>query len=389
MSISVNARKTINILGATGSIGNSTIDVIKQSDQDYKVIALTADKNFSELAKLAIETKAQYAVIADDKYFKDLKSALAGSKVKAMSGSSSIEEVAAMGADWTMSAINGSAGLAPTHAAVKCGKTVALANKESLVCAGNLLMNEVKKYGTNLIPVDSEHNAIFQVLDQNNQSAVERIILTASGGPFRGYDKKQLENVTLEQALKHPNWNMGQKITIGSATMMNKGLELIEAHYLFSIDHKNIEVVIHPQSIIHSMVGYIDGSVLAQMGSADMRIPIANALAWPKRINTNCQKLDFTKITDLNFSQVDNKIFPSIDLARKAIEIGDCGSIIFNSANEIAIDQYLSGNIKFTDIFKIVADSLDNIPPEKINNFDDVYNMISKSENFINKSLDN
>ena len=357
--------KSVSIFGATGSVGRSTLDLIRQHPDQYEIIALTANGNASELAALAREFSAKVAVVADDSAYEELKRLLAGSSTEAASGTVALNDAAAMGADWTMAAIVGCAGLPPTLEALRCGKTVALANKEALVSAGALMMTEARKAGATLLPVDSEHNAIFQALQGGRIDQVRKITLTASGGPFRTWTREQMASVTPEQAVAHPNWDMGAKISVDSATMMNKGLELIEAHHLFPVGLENIGILVHPQSVIHSMVEYRDCSTLAQLGSPDMRIPIASALAWPERMTTNCKPLDLAEIGRLEFEQPDESRFPATKIARAAITAGGGKPAMLNAANEVAVAAFLGGAVQFLDITEIVTRLLDSYsPPE-------------------------
>jgi len=355
--------RSISILGATGSVGTSTLDLIREDRKKYSIMVLTANDNAEELAKLAIEFDAAIAVVADPLKYSLLKDLLTDSAVEAAAGPDRLVEAAALGADWTMAAIVGCAGLAPTLAAVKCGKTVALANKEALVSAGSLMMAQVSASGATLLPVDSEHNAIFQCLQGGRIDQVRKITLTASGGPFRTWTRGQMASVTPEQAVAHPNWDMGAKISVDSATLMNKGLELIEAHHLFPVGHDKIDILVHPQSIIHSMVEYKDCSTLAQLGSPDMRIPIANTLAWPNRMDTMCSPLDLAEIGRLDFEAPDDKQFPALALARGAIEAGGAAPAILNAANEIVVSAFLNGVIQFLEITEIVSRLLESYSP--------------------------
>ncbi len=367
--------RTISIFGATGSVGLSTLDLVRQHRYAYRVVALTANGNASDLAKLANEFDAEIAVVADEAAYPALKAALAGTNIKAAAGPAALIDAAQMGADWTMAAIVGCAGLLPTMAAIEAGKTVALANKEALVSAGELMMAAVARSGATLLPVDSEHNAIFQCLAGGKISQVRKITLTASGGPFRTYSLNQMRAVTPAQAVAHPNWDMGAKISVDSATMMNKGLELIEAHHLFPIGLDNIDVLVHPQSVIHSMVEYHDRSTLAQLGSPDMRIPIASALAWPDRIETNCQPLDLATIGRLDFEAPDLVRFPALKLARTAIQEGGAKPAILNAANEIAVAAFLSGRIGFLDIADMVSNALDGYAPKTPSTLEELFSV--------------
>ena len=351
--------KKISILGATGSIGKSTLDLIERSPNAFEVEALTAAVNVTALAEAARRTNAKLAVIADDSRLAELSDALSGSGCRAASGSNALVEAATGDADLVMAAIVGCAGLKPTMAAVEAGKTVALANKEALVTAGGLMMTAAESNGTALLPVDSEHNAIFQCLAGSDGKGVSRIILTASGGPFWTATADQLREATPEQAVAHPKWNMGAKISVDSATLMNKGLELIEAHYLFGLPSNQIDVLIHPQSVVHSLVEFMDGSVLAQLGSPDMRIPIAYALAWPERMETPAQRLDLAAVARLDFEQPDLDRFPALRLARAAMEEGGSAPAVLNAANEVAVASFLNGRIRFTEIPRLVERALE------------------------------
>lgn len=350
--------KTVSILGATGSIGQSTLDLVQRAPDAYQVLALTAAQDFAGLAAAARATNAKLAVIADETLYDALKAALSGTNIGVAAGPQALVEAAKLEADWTMAAIVGCAGLAPTLAALETGKTVALANKEALVSAGDLMLAVARRTGATLLPTDSEHNAVFQCLDQSAPKGVAKIILTASGGPFRTWTKAQMQAAQPEQALKHPNWAMGAKITIDSATMFNKGLELIEAHYLFEMPADRLEVIFHPQSVIHSMVEYVDGSVLAQMGAPDMRIPIAHCLAWPERMDTPVARLNLAEIAKLEFEAPDEDRFPALRLAREAMVEGGAKPAILNAANEMAVAAYLDRRIAFTDIAVIVESVL-------------------------------
>ncbi|MCE7798332.1 1-deoxy-D-xylulose-5-phosphate reductoisomerase [Sphingobium sufflavum] len=355
--------RTVTIFGATGSVGQSTLDLIARSPDQFAVQAVTAQSDVAGLAKIAIAHHARLAVIGDGSRLADLKAALAGTGVEAAAGPQALIDAAALGADWTMAAIVGIAGLAPTLAAIRQGRTVALANKESLVSAGALMMDAVAASGATLLPVDSEHNAIFQCLAGGRVEDVARIILTASGGPFRTATLDRMRAVTPAQAVKHPNWSMGAKISVDSATMMNKGLELIEAHHLFPVGLDRLEIIVHPQSVIHSMVEYRDRSTLAQLGSPDMRVPIAHALAWPARMASPCQPLDLATIGRLDFEAPDPVRFPALALARAAIEAGGARPAILNAANEVAVAAFLKGRIGFLDIAAIVEETLRRYSP--------------------------
>jgi 1-deoxy-D-xylulose-5-phosphate reductoisomerase len=355
--------RTVTIFGATGSVGTSTLDLIARSPEKFAVQALTAHSDVAALARLAVAHNARLAVIGDEGRYGELKAALRGTNIAAAAGPQALIEAASLGAEWTMAAIVGCAGLAPTLAAIRQGRTVALANKEALVSAGVLMTDAVAASGATLLPVDSEHNAIFQCLSGGRIEEVARIILTASGGPFRTLSLDAMRAVTRAQAVKHPNWSRGAKISIDSATMMNKGLELIEAHHLFPVGLNRLEIIVHPQSVVHSMVEFRDHSTLAQLGSPDMRVPIAHALAWPERMATPCQPLDLATIGRLDFEAPDLVRFPAIRLARAAIEAGGARPAILNAANEVAVAAFLEGRIGFLEIAMIVEETLTRYSP--------------------------
>lgn len=366
------APRRISILGATGSIGCSTLDLIERNRDAYEVVALTANRDSAGLAKAARRVGASLAVIADEAVYADLKRELAGSGIEVAAGVAALEEAARRPVDWTMAAIVGSAGLKPTMAALEGGGTVALANKEALVCAGDLVTAAASRSGARLLPVDSEHNAIFQCFDHARPERVARIILTASGGPFRQLSLAEMRNVTPEQAVKHPVWSMGAKISIDSATLMNKGLELIEAHYLFPVAVDQLDVVIHPQSVVHSLVEYVDGSVLAQLGTPDMRTPIAHTLAWPDRMQTPCERLNLVEIGRLEFEAADETRFPALRLAKAALAQGGARPAVLNAANEVAVAAFLSHKLAFLDIAAIVEEVLACYTPPAPATVDDV-----------------
>ena len=349
--------RTLAILGATGSIGTSTLDLVERHPERFEVVALTAATRVAELADAARRTRARLAVIDDAALLPELEQRLAGTDCRAATGRDALIEAAAA-AEVVMAAIVGCAGLEPVMAAVAAGRTILLANKEALVSAGALMMAAAKQYGATILPVDSEHNAIFQCLAGSRSQDVSRIILTASGGPFRTCSLAQMRRMTPEQAVAHPNWTMGAKISVDSATMMNKGLELIEAHHLFGLPSERIDILVHPESVIHSMVEYIDGSVLAQMGSPDMRIPIAHALAWPERIATPAARLDLAKLASLHFEVPDENRFPALRLAREALDSGAVAPIVLNAGNEEAVAAFLDQRIGFGDIADLVEDLL-------------------------------
>ena len=365
-------RRSVTILGSTGSIGRSTVDLIARDRHGYEVLALTANTNAPLLAAQARRLGAQLAVVADPAYYSALAEALSGSGIACAAGSAALIEAARLPAEWVMAGIVGAAGLGPTLAAVRRKAVVALANKECLVCAGHLFMNEVAENEATLLPVDSEHNAIFQVFDSTARESVERIILTASGGPFRTCTRTEMARATQAEALAHPNWDMGSKISIDSATMMNKGLEIIEAHHLFRMPHERIGILVHPQSIVHSLVAYVDGSVLAQMGMPDMRTPISYCLAWPNRAATPSARLDLARISSLDFDEPDLDRFPAIELARQALDAGGAAPAVLNAANEVAVHAFLGGAIGFLDIPRIVVGVLDRASGLPMHSFDDV-----------------
>lgn len=362
--------KGITVLGSTGSIGLSTLDVLKRHNSRYRVVALSANRNVERMLTQCCEFRPEFAVMADADAAERLLAGIRkqGIDCEVLSGIDGLQHVAALPqTDYVMAAIVGAAGLLPTLAAAQSGKRVLLANKEALVMAGDLFMQAVQKNGAELLPIDSEHNAIFQCMPQGYRhgevpAAVRRIILTGSGGPFRSTSINELDSVTPEQAIAHPNWNMGKKISVDSATMMNKGLELIEACWLFNVSSDLVEIVIHKQSVIHSMVDYIDGSVLAQLGNPDMRTPIAHALAWPERIDSGVDALDIIGVGRLDFETPDLKRFPCLRLAKEAAKAGGTASAILNAANEVAVESFLQGNLSFTGIAQVVESALETLP---------------------------
>ncbi|MBN9507090.1 MAG: 1-deoxy-D-xylulose-5-phosphate reductoisomerase [Altererythrobacter sp.] len=364
--------RSITILGATGSVGASTLDLIRRNRDEWRVVALTAKRHAGALAALAREFGAELAVVSDESALPELREALAGTGIEAASGEAALVEAAARPADLTVAAIVGCAGLAPTMAAIEQGGTIALANKEALVSAGAVMTAAVARHGATLLPVDSEHNAIFQCLAGNAIANVRSITLTASGGPLREWPYARLRTATPAQAIDHPNWRMGAKISVDSATMMNKGLEFIEAHHLFPVGLDALRIVIHPQSVIHSMVEYRDGSTLAQLGPSDMRVPIAACLAWPGRIDTPCAPLDLAAIGELTFQAPDEDRFPATRLAREAARQGGAAPIVLNAANEVAVAAFLAGQIAFTDISALVEQTLGRDPPPPPQSLDDV-----------------
>lgn len=351
--------RRISILGATGSIGESTLDLVGRNPTAYQVVALTGGRNAKRLAELAITHKAEIAVVADETCLEALRAHLSGSGIEAAAGDAALIEAASRPADWVMAAIVGAAGLRPTLAAVRQGTCTALANKECLVSAGRIFMREVARHETTLLPVDSEHSAAMQVMGGVSAEKVERICLTASGGPFRSWSLADMAGVIPEQALAHPNWTMGPKVTIDSATLMNKALELIEAHHLFAVEADRLEVLIHPQSIVHCLVYYRDGSVLAQMSCPDMRTPIAYSLAWPNRMEAPTERLDLASIGDLSFEPPDEAQFPALRLVREVLAAGGSASTILNAANEVAVEAFLDGRIGFLAIADLVEATLD------------------------------
>lgn len=379
--------KSVTILGATGSVGTSTLDLIERDPESFQVEALTANCDVAKLAAAAIRTNARLAVVADDNCHAELKAALAGTGIETAAGASAVADAAARPVDWTMAAIVGCAGLPPVMAAVERGGTIALANKEALVSAGALMTEAIKAHGATLLPVDSEHNAIFQCLDLSALDKVRRIILTASGGPFRTFGRQQMSGVTPQDAVRHPNWSMGAKISVDSATMMNKGLELVEAHHLFPVGSDRIEIVVHPQSVVHSMVEYADGSVLAQLGTPDMRTPIAHALAWPQRMHVPGERLDFAALGRLDFEAPDVERFPALAVARAALDGGPARPAILNAANEIAVKAFLDGHIGFLDIVAVVEETLERYDPADPATLDDVFAIDSEARRLASESL--
>lgn len=355
------AHRRISVLGATGSVGTSTLDLIGRNPAQFDVVALTAQSNVDDLVALARLHRAELAVIADESRFDELRDGLRGTGTRVAAGVAGLDEAACEPADCIVAAISGAAGLSPSLNAVRQGTRVALANKECLVAAGDLFMREVRRAGTELLPVDSEHSGAFQALagERGDTAAVERILLTASGGPFRTWTVEQLACATPEQALRHPNWTMGAKITIDSATLMNKGLELIEAFHLFPVTAEQLDAVVHPQSIVHCLVEYCDGSVLAQLANPDMRTPIAYSLAWPARMDTPTARLDLVKLGSLTFEAPDYERFPALRLAKEALAEGGVAPTMLNAANEVAVEAFLARRIGFMDIAAVVAGTLE------------------------------
>jgi len=365
-------KRRISILGATGSVGRSTLDLVERSPERFEVVALTAQSSVDALANAARRTGAKLAVIADPAHFDSLRDRLEGTNCRVVTGAEGLLEAAAGEAEWVMAAIVGCAGLRPTMAAVEAGKTVALANKEALVTAGSLMIDAAKKSGSTLLPVDSEHNAIFQCLAGSSPEQISRLVLTASGGPFREMPMEEMRKASPAQAVAHPRWSMGAKISVDSATLMNKGLELIEAHHLFGLTSDRIDVVVHPQSIVHSLVEFVDGSMLAQLGSADMRIPIAYTLAWPERMETPAKRLSLADIGRLDFEMPDLDRFPALRLAREALEQGGTAPIVLNAANEVAVAAFLDGRIGFCEISAMVAEALRQVDAAAPHSVDEV-----------------
>ena len=351
--------RRISVLGATGSIGRSTLDLVRRQPERYRVVALTADRSAEQLARAALEHRAELAVVADENAYAALRAALAGSGIETAAGEAALAAAGARPADWVMAAILGAAGLAPTLEAVRRGALVALATKESLVCAGRLFTDEVRRSGATLLPVDSEHNAIFQALGGADLGDVERLILTASGGPFRTRALADMARIAPEEAVLHPNWSMGAKISVDSATMMNKGLELIEAHHLFDLPAERIEILVHPESVVHSLVAFRDGSVLAQLGAPDMRIPIAHTLGWPRRLDVPTPRLDLARVATLRFEAPDPVRFPALRLARDALGAGGGLPTVLNAANEVAVAAFLERRLGFLDIARVVEGALE------------------------------
>src|ERR1700761_2420211 len=356
----VQAVRSITVLGATGSIGDSTMDLLRGAPERYRVEALTGNSNVQGLAKLAREFKPRFVAVADPARLSELREALAGTGIACGAGESAIIEAAARPAEWVMAAVSGAAGLKPARAAVDRGATAAVENKECLVCAGDIFMQRAAKAGACILPADSEHNALFQALSSGNREELVRVIITASGGPFRTWTAADIEQATLAQALKHPNWSMGQKITIDSASMMNKGLEVIEAAYLFSLTPDEIDVLVHPQSIVHGMVEFSDRSVVAQLGAPDMRIPIAHCLGWPDRITKGpAARLDLAKIGTLTFEEPNFQRFPALRLAYESLRTGRGATTVFNAANEVAVAAFIAGQIKFGAIARLVEATIE------------------------------
>jgi len=383
----VKSRKRVTILGSTGSVGCQTIDLIERAPEKFDVVALTAHKNVEKLIEQAKRLKPELVVIGDESQHAALKAALAGTNIAVAAGAQAIIEAAQVDSDWVMSAIVGAAGLPGTLAAARRGATIAFANKETLVCAGPLMMKLVAECGAQLLPVDSEHNAIWQVFDFERRDAISRLILTASGGPFRTRSREEMKTMTPEQAIKHPVWNMGAKISIDSATLMNKALEVIEAHFLFAMPSEKIDVIVHPQSVIHSMVEYEDGSVLAQLGSPDMRTPIGYCLAWPQRMETPAAKLDFAKLGQLTFEAPDVVKFPALRFAREAMAKGGTSPATLNAANEVAVQAFLDKRIGFLDIERVNEETLNGLPVAALTDLDTLHEADQAARRFAGECL--
>ena len=355
--MALNTQRRLVLLGATGSIGRSTVDIVEQAPHAFAVEAVAGGRDVAALAELAIRVGARFAAIRDETLYHDLKSALSGSKVEPAAGAKAVVEAALRPADIVVGAISGAAGVEPTYAALAEGRTIALANKECLVCAGGPFMRKAAETRATILPLDSEHDALWQALGGADAKSVEKLIITASGGPFRTWSAEQIAAATREQALKHPNWSMGQKITIDSASMMNKGLELIEASHLFGVPAERLGVLVHPQSIIHGLVAFADGSVTASLYSPDMRVPIAHCLAWPDRLRTNAKRLDLAEIATLTFEKPDLGRFPALGVAMDALRQGGAMPTVLNAANEIAVEAFLAGAVGFPEIARIVGEA--------------------------------
>lgn len=353
--------RSVTILGSTGSIGRSTVDLLLKNPDCFTAEALVAQKDVVTLAAQAKALRAKMAVIEDESRYETLKDALSGTGITVATGKAAVIEAAQAPAQWVMSAIVGTAGLRPTYAAIERGAIIALANKESMISAGPVMLEALRRYKATLLPVDSEHNAIFQVLHEPHRAHVEKLILTASGGPFRTFSPEQMASITVEQALKHPTWTMGPKVTIDCSNLMNKGLEMIEASYIFNFPQEQIDILIHPQSIVHSLVAYRDGSLLAQLGIHDMRVPISHTLAWPTRMETDLPRLDLGALGQLNFETPDTRQFPAISLARQVLKSGRSYPTILNAANEIAVQAFVESRIAYLDIVKVCADVLNEM----------------------------
>ncbi|MDF3383633.1 MULTISPECIES: 1-deoxy-D-xylulose-5-phosphate reductoisomerase [Sulfitobacter] len=381
--------RKISILGATGSIGQNTIDLIRRAPDAYEVVALTGAGNIAQLAKDAVALKADVAVTAREDLLDDLRDALSGSGVEAAAGAEAITEAASRPADWTMSAIIGAAGLAPGLAALRQGGTLALANKESLVCAGALIMGEAARHGATILPVDSEHSAVFQALVGEDMTAVERVIITASGGAFRDWPLEDLSHATLDQASSHPNWDMGQRITIDSASMFNKAMEVIETREFFGVSPEAIEVLVHPQSMIHALVGFCDGGLMAHVGPADMRHAIGYALNHPARGHVPVERLDLTKIGRFDFTAPDDARWPALRLARDVMAVGGLMGAVFNAAKEVALDGFIDGRLRFTQMAEIVEEVLERRAEEAAQGRDDMtLELVAQADHLARKAAE-
>jgi len=377
--VSSSSPRSVSVLGSTGSIGCNTVDLLARNRNEYCVEALTGNRNVQLLAQQAIDLNAKLAVVADESLYGDLKQLLNDTDIEVAAGDQAVADAAARPSDVLIAAIVGTAGLRPTLEAIRRGALVGLANKETLVSAGALMTEEVQKGGATLVPVDSEHSAIFQVFDFDRPEGISKITLTASGGPFRSTPLADMEKITPAQAVAHPNWDMGAKISVDSATMMNKGLEVIEAFHLFPVESGNIDVVVHPQSVIHSMVSYVDGSVLAQLGAPDMRTPISLALAWPKRMETPAQTLSLADVATLTFEAPDEVRFPALRLAQECLEAGGGAPTVLNAANEVAVAAFLDNKIGFLDIARVVETVLENTQNVVLSNLDAVFALDQKA----------
>lgn len=364
--MALNTQRRLVLLGATGSIGRSTVDIVEQAPHAFAVEAVAGGRDVAALAELAIRVGARFAAIRDETLYHDLKSALSGSKVEPAAGAKAVVEAALRPADIVVGAISGAAGVEPTYAALAEGRTIALANKECLVCAGGPFMRKAAETRATILPLDSEHDALWQALGGADAKSVEKLIITASGGPFRTWSAEQIAAATREQALKHPNWSMGQKITIDSASMMNKGLELIEASHLFGVPAERLGVLVHPQSIIHGLVAFADGSVTASLYSPDMRVPIAHCLAWPDRLRTNAKRLDLAEIATLTFEKPDLGRFPALGVAMDALRQGGAMPTVLNAANEIAVEAFLAGAVGFPEIARIVGEACEKAARDNV-----------------------
>ena len=383
-------KKQISIFGSTGSIGKNTIEVLLNSPATYEIVALTANNEADSLAKQAKILQPKYVVIANQKLYSSLKNQLENyPQIEVLAGKEAINEVAKIKCDLFISAIVGIAALEPTINAIKAGSNIGLANKECLVAAGDIMLREAEVNKVKLIPIDSEHNAIFQIFENDNLELIDNITLTASGGPFFNMALKDMENITKEQAIKHPNWSMGAKISVDSATMMNKALEMIEAYRLFPVTSEQIKVIIHPESIIHGLVNYLDGSTLAMMSLPDMKVPISYAIGYPERIKIKYQKLDLAKVGVLNFHEASKRKFPALKLAKEVLDVGGNAPVILNASNEIAVSRFLNDEIKFTDIMKINMEVLESLPYNALSSLEDVYYFDQQARNLASNLLKN